>query len=256
MAQYPSWSRIQGRPVFPGSSRFGTFPALGVLAFLLFSAAPASSQPVTAGVAYLTGSQAADGSWASPQVRRVLATTEALQALQALSAAPANRQSAVSFLQTAPVEDTDDRSRRIAVLAAEGQGVASLLTQLKSDADSGGGWGLTADFVADPLDTSLALAAVAPQASVGNDVLLPAFSALAVAQRSDGGWACIDSTDADSEVFCAAQALLAFTPYRNRFSVATQINAAVAFLHGRLNADGSFGPAGSAQVIDTAIASL
>jgi len=235
--------------------RLGALLALVLPGFFL-SLAPGSAQPTAAGVAYLAGSQRADGSWQSSQVRQALATTEALRALQSLSAAPGNRAAAVSFLQAAPVQDTDDRARRLTVLAAEGQSVTALLAQLRSDADAGGGWGLTASFVADPLDTSLALAAVAPQPSVGNDVLFPALSALAAAQRSDGGWACIDSTADDSEIFCSGQALLSLAAYRSRFSLTTQLNGGVSFLRGQLQANGSFGPAGAVQVIDTAVASL
>jgi len=238
------------------SRSFSAFLALVLPGFFLFSVAPLSAQPATAGVAYLAGSQGTDGSWQSSQVRPVLATTEALRALQALGAAPGNRATAVSFLQAAAVEDTDDRARRLAVLAAEGQSVSALLAQLRSDADSGGGWGLTASFVADPLDTSLALTAVAPQATVGNDVLLPALSALLAAQRSDGGWACIDSSADDSEIFCTGEAVQALAPFRSRFLLTPQLAAATSFLRGRLNADGSFGAAGSGAVIQTAEASL
>jgi hypothetical protein len=244
------------RTFISGTVRSVTVLALVLPGLFLPGATPAQAQPVNAGVAYLAGSQAADGSWQSPQVRQALATTEALRALQVLGTAPVHRQSAVSFLQTAPVEDSDDRARRIAVLAAHGQSVTSLLSQLRSDADSGGGWGLTSSFVADPLDTSLALAAVAPQPTVGNDVLLPALSALAGAQRSDGGWACIDSSADDSEIFCSGQALLTLAAYRSRFSLTSQVNGAVGFLRGQLQPNGSFGPAGSVQVINTAVASL
>src|SRR4051812_4557731 len=125
MATLP-WRSIQSRTAALGA-------VLALLGSFLLSVAPASAQPIPAGGAYLAGSQAADGSWQSSQVRQALATTEALRALQALSAAPANRQSAVSFLQTAAVEDSDDRARRIAVLAAAGQSVSSLLTQLRGD---------------------------------------------------------------------------------------------------------------------------
>lgn len=71
-------------------------------------------------------------------------------------------------------------------LAAEGSAVGPLVTQLLADADPQGGWGLTPSFVADPLDSALAFGALASQAAVGNDVLIPAFSALVAGQRA--GW--------------------------------------------------------------------
>src|SRR6267142_2692597 len=84
-------------------------------ALVLCGCAAAIAQPIPSGVTYLTGSQASDGSWPSSQVRTVLATTEALRALQVLSAAPASRAAAVARLEEDPVEDTDDRARRILV---------------------------------------------------------------------------------------------------------------------------------------------
>ncbi|HEY7216212.1 MAG TPA: prenyltransferase/squalene oxidase repeat-containing protein, partial [Thermoanaerobaculia bacterium] len=218
-------------------------------------AAAGGAQPIPAGVAYLAGSQSADGSWASSEVRRVLATVESLRALQAVSQGPAARSAAADFLAAAPIEDSDDRARRIAALAAEGRAVAPLVAQLLADDDAHGGWGLTASFVADPLDTALALSALASQPAVGNDVLLPTLSALIAAQKADGGWPCVDAGE-DSEVFCTGEALLALAAYRNRFLLTPQIDAAVGFLRGKRNADGSFGAGGSTQVIDTAMAAL
>src|SRR3954447_19549573 len=229
MATLPRIS-IQRRETLPGTVRFGIVLALILSGLFLFGASPGSAQPSALGVAYLAGSQGTDGSWQSSQVRRVLATAEALRALQVLSAAPSNRASAVARLQSDPVEDTDDRARRIAVLAAEGQSVTALLAQLRADADPQGGWGLTPSYVADAYDTSLRLAAGAPPPAVGTDVLLPALSALAREQRSDGGWPCVDSLSDDSAVFCSAQALLTLAAYRSRFALTAQTGAAVSFL--------------------------
>ena len=90
-------------------------------ALVLVGSATALAQAIPAGVGYLTDSQEADGSWSSPQVRPVSATTEALRALQLLGASPAGRAAAVARLEEDPVEDTDDRARRILVLTAEGR---------------------------------------------------------------------------------------------------------------------------------------
>ncbi|HEY0783859.1 MAG TPA: hypothetical protein VGE98_15485, partial [Thermoanaerobaculia bacterium] len=87
-------------------------------------------------------------------------------------------------------------------------------------------------------------------------VLLPAFSALAAAQKTDGGFPCVDSPNDDSALVCTGQALLAFGAYRGRFQLAPQVAAANAFLHGQLNGDGSFGAAGPSQLIATATAAL
>lgn len=243
-----SGSQCRSRRVVPGF--------LIVLSGLL-AALPARGQSIPAGVAWLTGGQGADGSWVSAEVRQVHATGEALRALQAVGQAPAVRASAAGYLESAPVEDSDDRARRIAGLAAEGRPVAGLVTTLLADADPEGGWGLTSSFVADPLDTSLGLAAVAGQPGADDNFVRAGLIALLSSQKADGGWPCVLTRDgdADSEIFCSSQALLALTAYRSRFYLDPQIDAAVGFLRGKLNADGSFGPAGASGVIHTALAS-
>ena len=81
------------RTFISGTVRSVTVLALVLPGLFLPGATPAQAQPVNAGVAYLAGSQAADGSWQSLQVRQALATTEALRALQVLGTAPVHRQS-------------------------------------------------------------------------------------------------------------------------------------------------------------------
>lgn len=225
-----------------------------VVASVLLAGTPVGAQPIAAGVAYLTNAQQADGSWESTEVRRVHATAEALRALQAVGQAPGARSAAASLLEAEAAEDSDDRARRVAGLAAEGRSVAGLVTSLLSDADPLGGWGLFAGFVADPLDTSLALSALASQPAAGDDVVRSALIALLEAQNPDQGWPCTEAAEDDSEIFCASQALLALTASRNRFFLDPQIASAAGFLRGKRNLDGSFGPAGPNAVIDSALA--
>jgi hypothetical protein len=242
-------SSVRGRRAVWGAARAGLGAAL-----LLLGPAVATAQPVQSGVAYLTGSQAPDGSWPSLQVRAVMATTEALRALQVLGVAPDSRLAAVIRLEEDPIEDTDDRARRLLVLAAEGRDVAALVDQLRLDADPLGGWGLAPGFPPDPLDTSLALAAVAPGTALGDAVLIPALSYLLGAQQADGGWACVDG--GESDIYCTAYALLGLAPYRARFFIDPQVTAGATFLKDRRNPTGSFGPSGSAELLNSAAASL
>ena len=225
----------------------------GGLVALLCAAAPAAAQPEVAGAGYLTDTQQADGSWQSPAVRSDHATTAALDALQALALAPAARSAAADFLELQPVTDTDALARRALALAAEGRDVAPLIDLLLGDADPGGGWGLTPQFVADPLDTSLALGPLASTAAA-DAVVVPALSALLAAQAPDGGWPCV--TGGDSEIFCTSQAILTLARYRGRFYLAPRLDVASTFLLARLNADGSFGPAGANRIIHSALAAL
>jgi len=216
-------------------------------ALALLGPAAATAQPIPSGVAYLTGSQLSDGSWSSPQVRAMTATTEALRALQLLREAPASRLAAVARLEADPIEDTDDLARRLLVLAAEGRDVTALVDQLRRDADPSGGWGLAPGFAPDPLDTGLALAAAAPGTALGDPALLPALSYLLGAQRGDGGWGCVEG--GDSDIFCTSYALLGLAPYRARFFMDPQITAAANFLKARRNPTGSFGPSGPSELL-------
>lgn len=248
-----AWKSIRNRCVPSGAVGWSAVLTLFLLHLIVLGAAPADAQPINAGTAYLTGRQV-DGAWESPQVLSTTATTEALRALQVLGVAPSNRAAAVARLETDPIEDTYDRARRILVLGAEGRDVTALVNQLRADADPLGGWGLVPGFAADTLDTSAALAAVAPGTSLGDPVLIPALSALLTLQASDGGWPCVEG--GDSEIYCTAYAILGLAPYRARFFLDPQVNSGAAFLKARLNATGSFGPAGSTEVLDTASAAL
>ncbi|HEV2847267.1 MAG TPA: prenyltransferase/squalene oxidase repeat-containing protein, partial [Thermoanaerobaculia bacterium] len=252
MATY--WSRcVQGRRRARDVSRPGAALASVFLGFFLLGAVSASAQPIQSGIAYLTGQQAADGSWESPQVLPMTATTEALRALQVLNAGVLNRASAVARLESEPIWDNDDLARRILVLAAEGRDVTALVEQLRNDADPAGGWGLVPGFVADTLTTSIALAAMAPGDALG-DKLIPGLSALLTLQGSDGGWPCVEG--GDSEVYCSSYAILGLAPYRARFFLDPQVSSGAASIKARLNASGSFGPAGPSEVLNTALAAL
>jgi len=240
---------------FSGRQRRSLRVALGCL-FLLggwLAGTSGDAQGIPAGVAYLTGSQQAGGSWESAAVRRVHATGEALRALQAVGQAPGARSAAANFLETEPVEDSDDRARRVVGLAAEGRSVGGLVTALLADADPNGGWGLTSGFAGDPLDTALGLSAVVAQPAADDSLVRAAVISLLEGQRADGGWPCIESGE-DSEIFCASQALLALSASRSRFYLDPQINVAVGYLRSQRNLDGSFGPAGPNEVIHTALA--
>ncbi len=158
-------------------------------------------------------------------------------------------------LEADPLLDTDDRTRRIAALSAEGRDVAALIAQLQGDVDlRSGGWGLTPLYAADPLDTALALAAVAPGSALDDAALVPALSFLLASQGADGGWSCVSG--GESDVFCTAYALLALAPYRVRFLLDPAIPRGVAFLKAQLNARGSFGVPSPRELIDAAAASL
>ncbi|MBW8873974.1 MAG: hypothetical protein JF614_03355 [Acidobacteria bacterium] len=204
------------------------------------------------GVAFLAGSQQADGGWTSSRVRPVQATAEALRALQDLGTVTPARAAAAAFLTATAPEDTDDLARRIEALAIEGRDVSPLASQLVAAAATDGGWGLLPDYSSDALDTALALTALAPRSGV-DDAARRGLGALLGAQ-SAGGWACV--LGGDSEIFCTAHALLGLSRYQTRFLVSQALASGRSFLGARFNPDGSYGPAGDDAVFNTALAAL
>lgn len=227
--------------------------ALPALLAALLLPASVQAQSAVSAADYLAGVQRPDGGWSSAEVRDLQATTEAIRALQGVGLEPAARAAAADYLESLLPADTDDGSRRVGVLAAEGRDVSGLIAALRLAAHPDGGWGLTSRFAADPLDTALVLRAAAPSL-IGDDVLIPALSRLLSVQAADGGWPCVER--GDSEIFCTSLALLALTPYRSRFFLDPPIQAGADFLRGSLNPSGSFGPSGPDEVIQTALASM
>ena len=216
---------------------------------------PAAAQSIDQGVDFLVASQRADGGWSSPEVRSLHATTEALRALQAVGRAPASRSAAADLLEVEPVQDTDDRARRLGVLAAEGRDATADLMAgaLLAAARSEGGWGLLPKFRSDPLDTALALRALADRS--GSDLLFfTALDRLLGLQRDDGGWPCVD--EGDSEIYCTSHVLRSLVPFRGLFFLDPEIDAGARFLRSQFRPEGHFGPAGPNEVIHTALASL
>jgi len=248
------------RPPFPGAPRTLRAVLTGLLAAALLLTpgvlpGSAAAQSVDQGVDFLVASQRADGGWSSSEVRSLHATTEALRALQTVDRAPASRSAAADLLEVEPVRDTDDRARRLGVLAAEGrEATADLIAEaLVATARPGGGWGLLPGFGRTPLDTALALRALAGQSA---DELLAfnALNRLLALQRDDGGWPCVD--EGDSEIYCTSHVLRALVPFRDLFFLDPEIDAGARFLRDQFEPAGHFGPAGPDAVIHTALASL
>jgi len=217
---------------------------------------PCEGQPLDQGTAFLVSTQQADGRWESEEVRDFHVTTVALQALQVLDRAPGSRSAAAGFLTFQSIPDQDDLARRLGVLATEGRDVSALTAQLIAAAASQGGWGLTSSFHPDPLDTALALQALTGIVPPSEDLVRQGLMSLLTAQRGDGGFACVTSPEADSEIFCTSHALVALEALSSTYSIEPAIQAAVGFLRGQMNVDGSFGPVGSDDIIHTALASV
>ncbi len=248
---------VQPRPVGSPTRPGGLSAVLAALGLLLAFASSALAQPEVAGLQFLRATQQPDGGWASGVVRRSEATVAALAAFARLAPGEvAVRAAAAGLLNASPVADQDDLAHRLAALAAEPGDDAALAVALVAAADPKGGWGLAADFAAEPLATALALQALAGRPEASDELLSRGLLRLLALQASDGGFPCVvGSTSADeSDVFCTARALAALLPFRVRFQLDDEIGGAVAFLASRRNSDGSFGPPGATRLHASALA--
>jgi hypothetical protein len=228
-----------------------------VLASCWLAPAPLRAQPTAQGLTFLRASQQADGGWSSSQVRRSQATAEALRAFQELAPGDVTvKSAAANYLSALVPTDNEERARALPALAAEGRNVAALAASLATAGDAVGGWGLTSLYAHDPLDTALSLDALLGRPEADDDLVRSALLRLIVAQQTDGGFPCLNGSAAEpaSELYCTAPALGALLPYRTRFLLDPEINAAIAYLRGQRNADGSFGPAGAERLVRSALA--
>jgi hypothetical protein len=233
--------------------------AWGLILGGVLLAGAAQAQTEARGVAFLLAHQEADGRWNSAEVRSTQATTEALRALQDLGLSFGARAAAGDYLSLAPIEDSDDRARRIVALGLEGRNVALLAADLAAAADSQGGWGLATRYGRDPLDSALALEAFAQQPVLLLPEISEAFLAFLSLQNADGGWPCVTvpGMPADSEIYCTGLATSALARFGGQFYVDPQIARAVSFLRSQEDPDGGFGAeAGSARILRTASAAL
>ena len=210
------------------------------------------------GATYLQISQRAGGSWVSNETRQVHATIEALLGLQATGGNTTVRTAAADFLEANTTDDTDALARRIIALSAEGRDVTLYINQLLSVADPLGGWGLKPEYSADPLDTALALSALANGGHTDAAEVEEALLFLVASQNPDGGWACVERVKpiSTSDVSCTAQSLITLIEYRTFFDVESHISAAQEFLRTQIQSDGSIGGIAADPIYTTALSLL
>lgn len=248
----PAKEKLEIRP--SNNLRMATrMAAVSLLLFgALFTAAPpAIAGPIDDGVLFLSSAQDADGGWTSGYARRVHATSEIILAFQRVGATPPQRNTGTVFLASGVAADTDDRARRVRVLAGEGFDISPSVVQLLADVDSAGGWGVSAQFSASPQDTALALLGLSA-AGVSSETIQKGLTFLVASQNAEGGWSC--SVGRPSEVACSADVLFALAAYRTQYVLDTSISRARDFLLGQVNADGSIGGESADPTYTTSVA--
>lgn len=137
------------------------------------------------------------GWWEDRAGTRSRDTAAALAVLTAADSlfTPADRDRARAWLQSRAGANTDELARLAAALgdpavggAAAAATAATLRTSLRSRQNADGGWSLAPGYGSDPLDTALALLALAGTADTPAEALDRGAAWLLGRQGADGGW--------------------------------------------------------------------
>lgn len=202
------------------------------------------------GVTWLTGHQQADGSWYDLSLTAERDTAEVVSTLQRFPSALQAFQAGFNWLGATTSVNTDYLSRRIETLAKTAGDNSGLLNALLANRNSDGGWGAGKNYLSTPIDTALALKALAVAGYTDTSVISKAVSYLQSSQNNDGGWS---GDDTASTIQPTASVLTAFVGLRGRYTLDNAINKAQAFLTSKQNQDGGFGNSPS-TVYDSAVA--
>ena len=225
--------------LFPGPPKVLGVVAAAILALASGSASAAdsagTSSSASRGITQLAAALRVDGSFGTQLAVRDVAT--ALEAVRQVQPQSALVGSAATFLTAQTPTDVDSLSR--SELAANSvTTTTALLLQQGSD----GGFGLTADYQSDPLDTALALRALVaandhPAAKLALTELLTFASG--GAWGPDGG-----------DVAQTSEALLGITAYTQRYGSTSALDAAIlsstTWLAGKQLSDGTWSADGLA----------
>ncbi len=196
------------------------------------------------GLAWLLAEQTAAGSWLDKPSTEVRDTAEVYRALLAIDPTVPDLLVAKAFLLAQLDVNTDSLARVVRALDtdATAEQIAELLNRQNAD----GGWGLNPGDRSDPLDSALAMLALANRVAATSALLL-GEGFLAATQNPDGGWPA--GSLGVSHVLATAYALQALGLIG---SDASLMDPAKAFLIGVQNPDGGFGVSGS-SVHETAL---
>ncbi len=208
--------------------------------------AGALAPSLSAGVAWLVEQQDPQGFWRDPSGSAVCETASAINALRTFSEAALQLQAGVAWLAEQTVTNHDFLARQI--VALDGVGLENLLERQNED----GGWGHAEGYLSNPLDTSLALRALAGWGLSSGEVVAAAVAYLIEHRNQDDGWGV---TAGASMVQPTAHVLLAMNAVRGHFDLDPELARGIAWLVARQNDDGGFGNSLS-TIYDTAVALL
>ncbi|HEX5057249.1 MAG TPA: prenyltransferase/squalene oxidase repeat-containing protein, partial [Gammaproteobacteria bacterium] len=188
------------------------------------------------GFAWLRGRQQTEGFWRDKTTTVMRDTAVSLDVLSRFDSAFVRKSDALNWLGTQQTANVDYLARQARILAAGGRATeaAALRAQLLALRNGDGGWGLNAGFASDPLDSALAVLALAGQPDAPVTTVSAAADYLAAQRNSDGGWG--NRPDSPSRTSVTATVVRALHAAGRDVAPLT-----VSFLAGRQNPDGGFG---------------
>lgn len=228
-----------------------------VLLLVVFLLLPISAlaTPVGDAVGWLRLNKNANGTWGTGG-NEVIATTSVIDALTATGQEGSLYADSLVWLANTHADNNDYLSRQIVTLSRHGYDVETLVAELFASMGKRHpgwfGWGISADYEFDPLDTALALNATwASQTSFNNEGDTIGNLVYSM-QNSDGGWGL--SKGSESSVFVTAQVISILELFKKKWVVSDDINDAIQWLKTQQHTDGGFGGDGTSTIIETALA--
>ncbi len=175
-------------------------------------------------------------------------TTVALDVLSRLDLSFTGQTSAIAWLAAQTPENSDYRARQARALLASDPTATGLLEPLVALRNADGGWGISAGYASDPLDTALVVTAAAQRSGVDARIIDQALQYLLDNHNADGGWGTL--AGGPSRVSVTTRVLLALQTFQRQQPVQA---AALTWLANQQQSDGGFGESAS-TVHDTALA--
>jgi hypothetical protein len=190
--------------------RFAPILVFAIVQSLAGWIAPAHAQGMADGVAWLNGTQSAEGYWDTPSGPRLRDTATVTISLRTLdpSSPPAAR--AMQWLDTTAPITTDYLARWISALVGSGRNLTAALNELNARQGLDGGFGIDLDHRSGVLDTALALQTFASTQTTSGTSATVGF--LLGTQQTNGAW--LDS-GGESSVFLTAHTMRALWYYRH-----------------------------------------
>ncbi len=216
------------------------------------SSTPRATASLDAGVQWLATNQKPDGSWTDVGQTVERDTAEGTHALKNFTATQTNYLNGLQWLGGIFSGNMDFLSRKIQAFAGSGTNLTALMNELLSRQYPDGGWGSDRNYPSNPVDTALALKALAVAGYGDTGVLSRALGYLKSNQNTDGGWG---TPDKGSSVQETSNVLSAFNQYRGAYQLDDVIMRGMALLVSKQNSDGGFGNSPS-TVYDTATAAM